>query len=75
MTKPNRNVPEDMLPVLKAKYLCYSSNLGESVFQELAEKVVPETMRADPTMEVFKAAMEKFIALAKKNPTKNYLYL
>jgi hypothetical protein len=32
-------------------------------------------MRADPTMEVFKAAMEKFIALAKKNPTKNYLYL
>lgn len=24
MAKPNRSVPEEMLPVLKSKYLCYS---------------------------------------------------
>ena len=75
LAKPNRNVPEDMLPALKAKYLCYSINLGDNVIQELADKLVPEDMRADPSMENFKKAMDKFVVLAKANPTRNYLYL
>jgi hypothetical protein len=64
-----------MLPALKAKYLCYSINLGDNVIQELADKLVPEDMRADPSMENFKKAMDKFVVLAKANPTRNYLYL
>jgi hypothetical protein len=40
----------------------------------LSERTVKESSRLDPTLENYEKALSEFIAEAKANPQKNYLF-
>ena len=75
MKEPYCNVPEGLLPAIKASFLCYSQFNRDELMELLAKRTVPASARRDPTIENFLKAMEEFVEKAKKNPDKDFLLI
>ena len=76
---PNRllkdGVPENLLPAIKASFLCYSQFNRDELMKSLEKRTVPESARRDPTIDNFTALMKEIATKAKDNPDKDYLIL
>ena len=65
-------VPVDLLPAIKASFLCYSQFNRDELMELLAKRTVPASARRDPTIENFLKEMKEFVEKANKNPKKKY---
>ena len=72
---PHKNVPENLLPAIKASFLCYSQSNREELMYLLAKRTVQESARSEPSIESFLEAIKKIADLAKSNQDKNFLYI
>ena len=68
-------VPVDLLPAIKASFLCYSQFNRDELMELLAKRTVPASARRDPTIENFLKAMKEFVQKAKDYPKKNFLMI
>ena len=73
LAKPKGNVPENLLPAIKASFNCYSQGNRKEFMKLLDKQTVPASARLDPTFENFKAELEDFIKKAKANPGEDYV--
>ena len=74
-SKPLNGVPENLLPAIKASFLCYSQFNRDELMTLLEKRTVPESARRDPTIANFKKLMEDFAKKARENRDKDYLML
>jgi hypothetical protein len=75
LKNPVCNVPEGLLPAIKASFLCYSQFNRDELLEMLDKRTVAISARRDPTIENFLKAMKEFVAKAKKNPKKDFLLI
>ena len=75
LTKPERNVPENMLPAIKSSYLCYSHGIRDELMTSLSQRTVQSKARRNPTLDNYKSALQDFVDKAKANPKKKYLFI
>lgn len=68
IARPKNNVPDNLLPALKASFLCYSQGQRKEFIKLLSERTIKESSRFDPTSENYQLALQEFIAEAKANP-------
>ncbi len=70
---PFRNVPENLLPAMKASFLCYSQENREELMELLAKQTVKARLRFDPTKQNYLESIDEFVAKAKADKDKNFL--
>ena len=71
--KPYENVPEHLLPAIKALFLCYSQENKNELLALLSNRTVPAIKRRDPSLKDFMAAMDEFVKKCKTYPNKKFL--
>ena len=69
------NVPDNLLPGIKASYQFYSQENSEELRELLSKRTVQGSARLDPTFKNFVAALDAFIAVAKDHPEREYLQI
>ena len=72
---PNKNVPENLLPLMKASFLCYSQSYRNELMELLAKRTAKAIARNEPSDKSLSKAIENFIYLAKTNPNDNFLFI
>ena len=70
---PHQNIPEGLLPAMKASFHCYSQGNRNELMKLLDKRTVPATARRDPTFDNFVTSLDEFIKKAKANPGTDYL--
>ena len=73
LTKPFRNVPENLLPAIKASFLCYAQGIRKELLELLDKRTVQASEREEPLLANYLKGMNEFIAEAKANPEQDYL--
>ena len=57
IARPKNNVPDNLLPALKASFLCYSQGQRKEFIKLLSERTIKESSRIDPTSENYQIAL------------------
>ena len=57
IARPKNNVPNNLLPALKASFLCYSQGQRKEFIKLLSERTIKESSRFDPTSENYQIAL------------------
>jgi hypothetical protein len=57
IARPKNNVPDNLLPALKASFLCYSQGQRKEFIKLLSERTIKESSRFDPTSENYQIAL------------------
>jgi hypothetical protein len=73
LAKPFENVPEGMLPAIKASFLCYSQANRDELMKLLHKRIVQASARLDPTLDNHVAVLDEFIKKARASPEKDFL--
>jgi hypothetical protein len=68
-----RTVPENLIPSIKALFLCYSQENQSELVKLLSDRIMPTIKRRNPSLQDFIASMEEFIMECKANPDKDFL--
>jgi hypothetical protein len=71
--KPFGNVPENLLPAIKAMFLCYTQENRNELLALLNNRIAPAVNRKDPSLKEFMEAMDDFVKKCKANPNKRFL--
>ena len=73
MAKPDENVPENLLPAVKALFLYYSQGNYEEFSELLNNRINSAIIRRDPSLMDFMASMDEFVNECNNNPDKKFL--
>ena len=65
---PYKNVPDNLLPAIKASFQCYAQGNRDELMKLLDKRTVQSSARLDPTFANFVAALDEFIIKAKASP-------
>jgi hypothetical protein len=60
--RPDLTVPENLLPLIKASFLCYSQGIRKELLELLDKQTVQESEREEPLLSNYLKAMDEFIA-------------
>ena len=73
--KPENNVPENLLPLIKASYMCYSQGEGlrNKFLKQIENRIINANMRQDPSRKNYEKSLDAFVNKAKGNPSRKYL--
>ena len=68
-------MPEHLLPLIKASYMCYSQGKGVryKFLKHVENRIENANMRKDPSKENYEKSLDAFVTKAKKNPKIKYL--
>jgi hypothetical protein len=66
-------VPENLLPAIKASFLCYSQNIRKELMDLLDKRTIQTSEREEPLLANYQKAMDEFLAEAKANPEQDFL--
>ena len=67
-TRQDLTVPDNLLPAIKASFLCYAQGVRNEVLELLDKRTVQESEREEPLLANYLKAMDEFVAEAKANP-------
>ena len=68
-------MPEYILPLIKASFMCYSQGAGvrNKFLKHVETRIINANMRKNPSKENYEKSLDAFVNKAKGDPSKRYL--
>ena len=68
-------MPEHILPLIKASFMCYSQGAGvrNKFLKHVENRIINANMRKDPSLENYENSLAAFVNKAKGDPSRKYL--